>query len=296
MRFLLPRKSLGIIQKRSGFGYYGNMASQEKNEYVLGTGDDELVRLGYQHRVWGEQAFGIWERAGFAPGHTILDVGCGPGFGTLDLSRIVTATGRIIAVDASQRYLDHLHGQLQSQSITNVETRLSDVTALELPPDSIDGAYARWVLCFVNDPGAVIARVARALRPGGVFAVQDYFNYQAIALAPRSEIFEQVIQAVIKRWRLTGGDPDLAGRLPRLFSQCGMTVREIRSSARVARPGSTLWHWPETFFRNFLPTLVEGGLITADQHRAFDAEWYRRSTDANSFFSAPPVYDVIAVK
>lgn len=272
------------------------MGSREKDAYVLGTGDDELSRLGFQHRVWGEQAFAIWERAGFAPGHTILDVGCGPGFGTLDLSRIVTASGQIIAVDASQRYLEHLNARLQAQSIKHVETRLSDVTTLKLPPNSIDGAYARWVLCFVTNPGSVIAAVAKALRPGGVFAVQDYFNYQAIALAPRSEIFEHVIKAVVKRWRLTGGDPDLAGRLPGLFHQYGMTVREIRGMARVARPGSALWNWPTTFFRNFVPTLVEAGLITADEHHAFDAEWIRRANDPDSFFCTPPMYDVIAVK
>ena len=46
----------------------------------------EITWLGFQNRVWGEQAFAIWKQAGFAPGQTILDVGCGPGFGTLELS------------------------------------------------------------------------------------------------------------------------------------------------------------------------------------------------------------------
>lgn len=272
------------------------MSQGEKNAYVLGTGDDELVRLGFQHRVWGEQAFAIWERAGFAPGHTILDVGCGPGFGTLDLARIVTSAGRVIAVDASQRYIDHLNGQIQSQALTHVEARLGDVTTLKLPPNSIDGAYARWVLCFVSDPGAAIAAVAKAIKPEGVFAVQDYFNYQAITLAPRSEIFERVIQAVLKRWRLTGGDPDFAGHLPRLFRQSGMAVREIRGITRVARPGTALWNWPTTFFRNFIPTLVEAGLLTSAEQREFDEDWARRSADPDTFFCTPSFYDVIAYK
>ena len=64
------------------------MTIREKGEYVLGTNDEELMRLGFQHRVWGEQAFALWERAGFAPGQTIVDVGCGPGFATLDLARL----------------------------------------------------------------------------------------------------------------------------------------------------------------------------------------------------------------
>jgi ubiquinone/menaquinone biosynthesis C-methylase UbiE len=272
------------------------MAAQEQNEYVLGTHDEELARLGFQHRIWGEQAFAIWERAGFAPGQTILDVGCGPGFGTLDLSRIVTQTGRVIAVDASKRYLDHMKAQIEAQRLTNVETRLTDVHDIDLEPGSVDGAYARWVLCFVRDPAAVIASVAGALRPGGVFAVQDYFNYEAIALAPRSAIFQRTIRAVVPRWRDTGGDPDLAGRLPGFFRASGMEVREIRGITRVARAGSALWNWPTTFFQNFLPTLVEAGLITAEEHREFNEEWSRRSADPDTFFCSPLVYDVIATK
>jgi SAM-dependent methyltransferase len=64
------------------------MTTHDEREYVLGTNDEELARLGFQHRVWGEQAFALWERAGFAPGQTILDAGCGPGFATLDLARL----------------------------------------------------------------------------------------------------------------------------------------------------------------------------------------------------------------
>lgn len=272
------------------------MASHEQNEYVLGTNDDELSRLGIQHRVWGEQAFAIWERAGFAPGQMILDVGCGPGFGTLDLSRIVTNAGRVIGVDASQRYLDHLNAQIKAQRLTNVETRMTDVHDIDLPLESVDGAYARWVLCFVRDPAAVIRSVARALRPGGVFAIQDYFNYEAIALAPRSDIFQRVIKAVVQRWRDTGGDPDLAGRLPGLFRAAGMVVREVRGTTRVARPGSALWNWPTTFFKNFVPTLVDAGLLTESEFHEFQADWSRRSADPDTFFCSPLVYDVIATK
>lgn len=285
-----------MIQDSPQFGYDDHMTSHEQNEYVLGTHDEELARLGFQHRVWGEQAFAIWERAGFAPGQTILDVGCGPGFGTLDLSRIVTDSGRIIAVDASKRYLEHLKAQIEAQKLTNIETQLADVHEMDLKPNTVDGAYARWVLCFVRDPGAVIASVARALRPGAVFAVQDYFNYEAIALAPRSPIFAKVIRAVVQRWRNTGGDPDLAGRLPGLFRTCGLEVREVRGITRVARPGSALWHWPTTFFRNFVPTLVDAGLLSQSDFLEFQAEWIRRTSDPDTFFCSPLVYDVIAVK
>lgn len=272
------------------------MPTKNEREYVLGTNDEELVRLGFQHRVWGEYAYAIWERAGFAPGQTILDVGCGPGFAALDLARLVGSTGRVIAVDESARFLEHLNGQLRAQGVGNVETVLADVQSLGLPAESVDGAYARWVLCFVRDPQAVVAAVAAALRSGGVFAVQDYFNYRAVTLAPRSTIFAKVIDAVEQSWRRPGGDPDIVARLPAIMRGCGLELREIRPIARTARPGSALWNWPTTFFRTYVPALVGMGLLTAADQSAFEEDWARRSKDPYTFFCTPPVYDVIAVK
>lgn len=272
------------------------MTTHEEREYVLGTNDEELVRLGFQHRVWGEQAFALWERAGFAPGQTIIDVGCGPGFATLDLARLVGPTGHVIAVDHSARFLEHLKGQLTSQGIHNVETRLQSVEQLDLPCESVDSAYARWVLCFLDDAQSVMAAVAKALRTGGVFAVQDYFHYRAATLAPKSAIFDKVIEAVDASWRVRGGDSDIAGRLPGMMQQCGLEVREIRPILRVARPGSALWDWPTTFFRNYIPVLVEMGLLTTADQEDFNCDWSQRSADPATFFCTPPVFDVIGVK
>ena len=272
------------------------MTTHEEREYVLGTNDEELMRLGFQHRVWGAQAFALWERAGFAPSQTIVDVGCGPGFATLDLARLVGPKGYVIAVDHSARFLEHLKGQLAAQGIQNVETRLQSVEELDLPNGSVDCAYARWVLCFLDDPQSVVAAVAKALRPGGVLAVQDYFQYRSATLAPKSAIFTKVIEAVDASWRIHGGDSDIAGRIPGMMQRCGLTVREIRPILRVARPGFALWDWPTSFFRNYLPVLVEMGLITPADQEEFNSDWAQRSADPATFFCTPPVFDVIGVK
>ena len=47
--------------------------------YFLGTHDEELERLGLQHRVWRPTVLDCWRRAGIGPGSKVLDVGAGPG-------------------------------------------------------------------------------------------------------------------------------------------------------------------------------------------------------------------------
>jgi SAM-dependent methyltransferase len=270
--------------------------SSPHDDYLLGSHDEELSRLGFQHRIWAQQAHSLWENAGFAYGDTILDLGCGPGFTTMDLAHLVGPNGKILAVDASEKFLKHLDEFARAHGLTNIEIIKSDVHELMLGESTVDGAYARWLMGFLKDPKSVVAMVAHAMRPGSAFAVTDYFNYRAFTFAPRSEALDRVVAAVEKAWAIRGGDLAIQGRMPGIMLACGLEVTEIRSNARIARPGSPLWNWPATFFHNFLPTLLDMGLITADDRNAFKKDWQERSNDPAAFLCIPPMYDVIGMK
>jgi SAM-dependent methyltransferase len=265
-----------------------------ENEYVLGTDEAERVRLGLQHRLWSAQAFACWERAGIQPGATVLDVGSGPGFATLDLAQLVTPAGRVIAVDESERFLHHLAERAAAAGITHVETILQDVQNLAVPAGSVDVAYARWVLCFTPRPLDVLKGVASALKPGGVFAVQDYVDWAGLRLSPVSEAFLRVMPAVGASWRSRGGDPAVGQRLPALMRECGLRVESITPLQRIARPRDPLWQWPTIFFFSFIPRLVEQGLVAEDDWRALQRDWKERSADDNAFFWTPAMIEIIA--
>jgi ubiquinone/menaquinone biosynthesis C-methylase UbiE len=270
--------------------------ADEEREYLLGTHAEEYERLGFQHRVWAAPTFELWEAAGLGPGQRLLDVGAGPGFASVDLAYLVGRAGHVLAADASARFLGRLEATRDALLLPWIETRLGDVQELELDEASLDGAFARWCLCFLPRPEAVIERVARALRPGGVFVAMDYFRYEALALSPRSAALERVVVAVIESWRRAGGDLDIASRLPELFARAGLEVELVREFARVARPGSALWRWPEIFFLGYVPKLVELGLLTPAEREAFERDWHARSRDARAFFATPPVYGIVARK
>jgi SAM-dependent methyltransferase len=263
----------------------------EEREYVLGTNDAELTRLGFQHQVWSTDTTACWERAGFRRGATILDVGCGPGYATFDLADLVGPEGRVVAVDVSQRFVAHLRQQAAVRGVANIEARVEDLATLDRPPESVDGAFARWVMCFLPDPAAVIARVARALRPGASLAIMDYSHYEGFRVAPPSRAVERVFAVVADSFRAHGGNPNVGMDLPAHLTAAGLEVRGIRPLVRVGRPGTALWEWPRTFFQVFLPTQVAAGTLTAAEHAAF---W--EAFDAATFFTSPPMVEVIATK
>lgn len=269
---------------------------REENEYLLGTDDDELRRLGFQHQVWAREAAESWERGGFGPGSHLLDVGCGPGYATLDLARLAGQTGRVVGVDVSPRFVEHLQARAAALGHTNVGAELQDVEALDLPPESFDGAYARWLITFVRRPEAVVAGVANALRPGGRFVVHDYLQYAAFQLCPEHPIVPRVIGAVMRSWRDGGGDPHVGARLPRLMHDAGMDIVSIRPIMRIVRPSDALWQWPRTFFDNFLPHLVQTGYLAEEERREFDAVWAERAADPAAFLATPPMVEVVAVR
>src|SRR5207253_3360574 len=88
-------------------------------DYIFGTHDEELERLGLQHRVWRPRAADAWRRAGFNVGQSLLDIGCGPGYASLDLAEIVGPAGRVTSIDRSARFLAALRGSAGRRGITN---------------------------------------------------------------------------------------------------------------------------------------------------------------------------------
>jgi SAM-dependent methyltransferase len=272
------------------------MTRTDQQEYALGTNDAEIVRLGVQHKIWSASAFAIWERAGIAAGATVLDIGCGPGYTSYDLAGVVTSKGKVIAIDESTRFIEHLKARLRHDTDIPIDARVGDVQKLDLPANSIDAAYQRWVLCFVPDPEAVIRGVAKALKPGGTFAIQDYMNYEGVLLAPESKAFRRFMAVVSGAWNERGGDTKVGLRLPALLAKHGLTPREIRPLHRVARPKSQLWTWPTIFIETYAPKLVEEGRLTREEHKALLRDWDQRSNDPGAFFCSPPMVDIIAVK
>jgi ubiquinone/menaquinone biosynthesis C-methylase UbiE len=273
--------------------------SEADREYVLGTGSDELARLGFQHRLWSDAAHALWRLVGIRPGYRVLDVGCGPGYASFDLAQFVGPTGQVVGVDESKGFVANVCEQARTRSLPQLKAVVGDVQNLPgagLELGSFNMAYARWVLCFLPDPAACVAGVAHHLRPGGKFCVHDYFNYETMTLAPRRESYVRVVRATGSSWRKAGGDPDIVGRLPELVRAAGLRVTHLTVHQRIARPWESMWYWADTWWRVFAPKLVAMGELTQGEADEFFRDVDAAAASPDTFLVLPPVYELVAEK
>jgi len=267
-----------------------------EKDYVLGTHDEEIARLGLQHSVWRPYATAAWRRAGFRRGQTLVDLGCGPGWATLDLADLVGPEGRIHAIDRSRRFLDALELAAQASGKTCVTTHEQDLAAGELPVQDADGLWARWVFAFVPGPRDLLQRAVAALKPGGRIVLHEYLDYRTWRLHPSNAVFEEFVEEVMASWRAGGGEPDIGAPLALWLEELGVSVTSLIPIQEAVRKCDTMWTWPTAFIGTGIDRLVELGRISPEKGRAIHQAYEEHSRTPHTFQALPSVLEIVGVK
>ena len=264
-------------------------------EYVLGANDKELARLTLQQEVWGGVTERFLDRVGVKSGARVLDVGCGPGLVIESLRRRVGPAGRIDALDQSAMWHQHLQRTARDKEWGNVRLMDARIEDAALDDGAYDLVFARWTLSFMPDVGAIVKRLAKALKPGGVLAVEDY-NHEGISLFPESEGFKAVVWATRRLYGSRGGDIWVATRLPKVFADAGLALVDYTPNAIAGGPSSGAFRWADAFFPPHSEQMVAAGLLTAKDRAQFLSEWEERKRDPTSVFFSPIVVDAAGRK
>lgn len=110
------------------------------------------------------------ERLGAAQGWRVVDVGAGQGDVAVALAELVGHDGRVYAVDSDPKARDETAAAAAAHSQVVAITQAAEDLLL---PEPVDLAFCRFLLLHVVDPGAVVARMASAVRPGGWVVAQE---------------------------------------------------------------------------------------------------------------------------
>jgi ubiquinone/menaquinone biosynthesis C-methylase UbiE len=271
-------------------------AMKRETDYVLGTHDDEVARLGLQHRVWRDAVTECWHRVGITEGWRVLDVGSGPGYASADLAEIVGPTGSVLGVERSARFLEAARERCARRGLTNVEFREGDLMEISLGELACDVSWCRWVANFVSSPQKLVEKIAGALRPGGIAIFHEYSDYLTFRFMPIRPALEKFELAVSESWVASGGDPNVARLLPELLRNAGMRVVEIVPRVRTISPRDYTWQWPKSFIEINVARLQELGRISDELAAEILREFREANADPNSWFTTPMFLEIVARK
>lgn len=107
------------------------------------------------------------EGLGVSSGWSCLEVGGGGGSIAAWLAERVGQAGRVVVTDIDPRYL-------QSLRFPNLEVRTHNVAVDPLPEAAFDLVHARLVLMHIPEREAALARMIRALKPGGWILDEEF--------------------------------------------------------------------------------------------------------------------------
>jgi len=265
------------------------------SDYVLGTGADELARLSLQQEVWGGVTEHFLDRVRLDHGARVLDLGCGPGLVLPSLHSRVGPRGNVTALDESPAWMARIAHLAAERGWTNVHLVQKRVQAADLGVGRYDLIFARWVLSFLPNVGALVEQLARALAPGGRLAIQDY-NHEGVSLFPESAGFRAVIRATRELYASKGGDTWVAARLPGHFRAAGLELVEYTPHVLCGGPRSPAFRWADAFFPHHSQGMVDGGFLTQEERELFLREWEERKRNPDSMFFSPLVVDVLGRK
>lgn len=119
----------------------------------------------------------------------VLEIGCGTGSTALVHAPHVK---HVLATDFSTKMIEIARGKAEAADIANVRFERTSIDALDVPDQSQDVVLALSFLHLVEDRDAVIAKVFRMLKPGGVFVSST------VCLGDKPSFFNRV--APIGHW------------------------------------------------------------------------------------------------
>ena len=268
---------------------------KDQEPYILGTDEEELKRLQTQHNVWRSETIKGWSLAEFKLGDVILDLGSGPGYCTKELAEIVGPSGKVIGVDRSQSFINHLNKEKHKSNL-NIEPILSTFDDLELDSDSLDGIYCRWALAWIPNPKEILNKLKHFLKPGGKMVIHEYYFWTSHRTQPEKPALKKAIGIALKSFKDSDSEIDVGKYLHGWFHELGMGIVNHRLMPKLATPNTEIWEWPKTFYKSYFPRLIEMGLLTnEDVNLAFE-ELKSLETLEYATLWCPLMIEVIAAK
>ena len=148
-----------------------NKSNIKMHDFWVGTGGQKWLRfqeiLSKGLTVFGRKAM---LAAAFSSGERVLDIGCGCGDTSFDITRLIGDKGYVEGIDISNLMINEARRRDIIDFHYNINFKCADVQSQNFESMIYDVAYSRFGVMFFNDPVAAFSNIQQILQPDGRLA------------------------------------------------------------------------------------------------------------------------------
>jgi ubiquinone/menaquinone biosynthesis C-methylase UbiE len=226
--------------------------------YPLSRNAAEHDRLSAQAAFWQPDTRAWLDTVPIAPGQRVADLGCGTPHVAQALADRVGLRGEVLALDNDAGLAAGLHRA--AQQCPAIVPCLGDAFATGWPTGSLDAVHARFLAAPTGRLEALVAEMARVLRPGGWLLLQEPVaaDWQVPAAGAHWDRLKELILAGFAR---RGGEFDAGGRLVEALRGAGAAVAQVRRVRHLLPGRHPYARLPLAFGRSLAAVWHDTGLL-----------------------------------
>lgn len=174
--------------------------NEEKRPYVCpaefaGSLDNSVRKLVHRpHRILETH---------IRKGMTVLDLGCGPGFFTIEIARLVGETGKVIAADLQQGMLDKVAAKIRGTELEqSIELHRCQDDTIGIS-QKVDFILAFWMMHEVPDQKRLFEELISIMNHGArLWIIEPKIHVTEKAFKKMTGLLEQAGLEIIERPRI----------------------------------------------------------------------------------------------
>lgn len=177
---------------------------------------DFVKKLELQALETVEERLPLYLKVGVNDAAFLLDVGCGSGFVTRDISKLTK--GKVIAIDGSDSLL-----KVAQHILTDYRNTIlckADAQQLCFAANTFDIVTCNLLLMWADNPQTVVCEMARVVKPGGKILASLEPDYGGKIHWPENKKVDPLFSG--EAIRKKGGDPHIGRKLRTLFVNAGL--------------------------------------------------------------------------
>lgn len=235
--------------------------------YPIGENEMQTRRLITQAQLYDPLTRAFFRAAGIGEGMRVLELGSGVGDVTLLLAEMVGPSGRLLGIELNARAAQTARTRVQAVGWQNAEIVEGVIDSVDLD-DEFDAVVGRFVLMWLPDPGAMLQRVLKFLRPGGVVAFQDNDFTFTVHSSPPLPLLDRMTTVLAEMQSQSGPDFHMGLKMHRLYEEAGLAPPQLTLNAPVGTgPDWTGYQYLAETAEMVMPRMRELGMVVPAEVR-----------------------------